>query len=78
MQVGAEPGGPHVTKPRDDYSSLARAMELTSRITTIALEMALPGLAGFWLGGGSIGGLGTQIVLLILGVLVGFAGECGT
>ena len=44
-------------------------MEWTSRITTIALEMALPGLVGFWLDRW----LGTQVVLLILGVLVGFA-----
>ena len=56
-------------KPPDDRSSLAQAMEWTSRITTIAMEMVVPGLLGYWLDQR----LGTRGVLLIVGVALGFA-----
>jgi len=44
-------------------------MEWTSRLTTIALEMVLPGLLGYWADQKA----GTGMLLLILGVTVGFA-----
>jgi len=43
-------------------------MEWSSRLTAIALEMVLPGLLGYWVDQK----LGTGILLLILGVAVGF------
>jgi ATP synthase protein I len=43
-------------------------MEWTSRLTGIALEMALPGLGGY----GLDRWLGTEPVLLIVGVFLGF------
>ena len=42
-------------------------MAWTSRVTTISLEMALPGLLGHW----ADQKLGTGMVLLVLGVLLG-------
>jgi len=38
-----------VGPPKDDRPPLAEAMEWVSRITTVVLEMVLPGLAGQWL-----------------------------
>lgn len=35
--------------PDDQVAPMAAAMEWVSRITTISLEMVLPGLAGQWL-----------------------------
>ena len=55
---------------RDDRSPWIKAMEWTTRLTTIALEMALPGVGGFFLDQW----LGTRVVFLILGVLIGFLG----
>jgi len=43
-------------------------MEWTSRVTTISLEMALPGLLGHW----ADQHWGTEPVLLVLGVIAGF------
>lgn len=43
------------------------AAEWTSRVTTIALEMVLPGLAGLWIDRK----LGTVLVFLVLGVALG-------
>lgn len=54
---------------QDDRSSMARAMEWTSHVTTIAAEMALPGLGGHWIDQR----LGTKMVFLLLGVAFGFA-----
>ncbi|MEN6451120.1 MAG: AtpZ/AtpI family protein [Thermoguttaceae bacterium] len=48
---------------------LVAAMLWTSRITSIALEMAVPGLLGYWLDRR----LGTGLVLLLVGVAIGFA-----
>jgi len=47
---------------------MVAALQWTSRITTIALEMAVPGVIGYWLDGR----LGTGRVLLLLGVALGF------
>jgi F0F1-type ATP synthase assembly protein I len=53
----------------DPRSPLAVAMEWSSRVTGIALEMVLPALVGFWLDQR----LGTRMVFLMLGAAVGFA-----
>ncbi len=39
----------HVTDSSPERSPMANAIEWVSRITVIALEMVLPGLAGQWL-----------------------------
>lgn len=74
MPGGATPGDFHqngirVTNEHDDRSPMAQAMEWTSQVTTIAVEMALPGLGGYWLDRR----LGTRMVFLMLGVALGFA-----
>ena len=56
-------------KSPDQRPPLAVAMEWSSRITTIALEMVLPGAAGYWLDLK----LGTRIVFLVIGVVLGFS-----
>jgi ATP synthase protein I len=58
-----------VTHPPEDRSPLALAMEWTSRLTTISLEMVLPGLLGYWVDQK----LGTRVVFLLLGVIAGFS-----
>jgi ATP synthase protein I len=58
-----------VTQERDERPPLAVAMEWTSRITTISLEMAVPGLIGYWLDQRLVG---RGFVFLVLGVIVGF------
>jgi len=45
------------------------AMEWVSKITTISLSMALPGVGGIWIDNN----LGTMPVFIILGVVLGFA-----
>ncbi len=52
----------------DDRPPIVVALEWTTRLTTIALEMALPGAGGFWLDQW----LGTKALFLVLGVIVGF------
>jgi F0F1-type ATP synthase assembly protein I len=52
----------------DDRSSLARGWALSTTISTIALEMVLPGMLGFYI---DIK-LGTTMVFLVLGLVVGF------
>jgi F0F1-type ATP synthase assembly protein I len=56
-----------VTNSSNDRSPLTLAMEWTSRVTTISLEMVLPGLLGYWLDQR----LGTRIVFLVLGAILG-------
>ena len=46
---------------------MAVAMEWVSRITTVALEMVLPGLGGVWLDRK----LGTLVVFTLIGFAVG-------
>ena len=53
----------------DDRSPLVVALEWTSRATTISLEMVLPGLLGYW----ADQRWETGPVLLVLGVMLGFA-----
>jgi F0F1-type ATP synthase assembly protein I len=54
----------------DDRSSYADAMQWVSRITSVVTEMVLPGVIGYWIDLR----LGTQVVFLILGVILGFVG----
>jgi F0F1-type ATP synthase assembly protein I len=56
--------------PPDDRSSYASAMQWVSRITSIGIEMVLPGLIGYWIDLR----LGTKPLLLIFGVILGFVG----
>jgi F0F1-type ATP synthase assembly protein I len=53
---------------RDDRSPLALGLEWASRITTVAFEMVIPGLLGYWLDRR----LGTLPLFLALGSLFGF------
>lgn len=54
---------------RDDRSPLALGLEWSSRITTVALEMVVPSLIGYWIDLK----LGTRLVFLISGTVLGFA-----
>ncbi len=54
----------------DDRDSYALAMQWVSRITTIVIEMVLPGVIGYWIDLR----LGTKVVFFILGVILGFVG----
>lgn len=56
-------------EPRDGRSPLALGLEWSSRITTVALEMVVPSLVGYWLDQK----LGTRLLFLILGTVTGFA-----
>jgi F0F1-type ATP synthase assembly protein I len=58
-----------MTEPPDDHSPLADAAEWTARITTICLELLLPIAGGCWLDHW----LGTHVLFLIIGVILGFA-----
>jgi F0F1-type ATP synthase assembly protein I len=55
----------------DDRSSYANAMVWVSRITSISIEMVLPGVIGYYL---IDRWLGTKVVFLILGLILGFVG----
>ncbi len=56
-----------MTEPSDDRSPLSTALQMTSRITGVALEMVVPGLIGYWVDAK----LGTRAVFLLLGVALG-------
>jgi len=51
----------------DDRSAIAQATAWASRVTTVALEMVIPGLIGLWIDRH----LGTVMVFLVLGVIGG-------
>jgi ATP synthase protein I len=55
----------------DDPSSYANAMAWVSRITSISMEMVVPGLIGYYL---LDRWLGTKVVFLILGLILGLIG----
>lgn len=57
-------------EPPDDRASLAQAWAWSSRITSVALEMVLPGVLGYWIDQK----LGTVMVFLLLGVILGMTG----
>ena len=59
-----------VNEPDDQRSPWAVAMEWTSRLTTISLEMVLPAVGGYWLDRHLGWG---KPVFLLLGTLLGFA-----
>jgi hypothetical protein len=46
---------------------MAKAYHWSTRVMVVALEMVLPGLAGYWLDQR----LGTQVVLMLIGFAVG-------
>ncbi len=54
---------------RDDRPPLALAIEWSSRLMVIALEMALPAAGGYWLDSR----LGISPVFVIVGAILGFA-----
>jgi F0F1-type ATP synthase assembly protein I len=56
-----------VEKSPPDQSVIAEAIAWSSRITTVALEMVIPGAVGYWVDQR----LGTVAVFLILGVVIG-------
>jgi F0F1-type ATP synthase assembly protein I len=58
-----------VDNSQNNRPPLVVAMEWASRLMSIGLEMALPGLGGYWLDQW----LGTKVVFLILGASIGFA-----
>lgn len=60
---------PAVKDSSDGRSPLAVALEWSSRITVISLQMVLPGLFGYWLDQR----FGTKVVFLILGIFFGLA-----
>lgn len=70
MMVVPPPDNPdNDDEEQDDRSGLARGLARASQATTVAAEMALPGLGGYWLDER----LGTGMVWLLVGVAVGFA-----
>lgn len=56
-------------QPRDDSSPIVVAMQWSSRITTISLELIVPVLIGYWLDRL----WGSLPLLIIVGVIIGFA-----
>jgi hypothetical protein len=59
--------GNQVSEPTDDRSPLAKAYGWAARIMVVALEMVLPGLAGYWLDQR----LGTVVLFMLLGFGLG-------
>jgi F0F1-type ATP synthase assembly protein I len=59
-----------LNNPPDDRSALARAIELGSLVTTIALVMVVPIVLGYWLDRW----LDTRAAFTILGAALGMAG----
>ena len=55
----------------DDQTSYSNAMVWVSRITSISMEMVVPGLIGYYL---LDRWLGTKVVFLILGLILGLVG----
>lgn len=56
-----------VTTPSDDRSPSAKAYQWASRIMIVALEMVLPGLAGYWVDKK----FGTVVLFMLIGFVVG-------
>lgn len=52
---------------REDRSPIAAAMAWASRITSVSLEMVVPGLLGYWLDGR----IGTTAVFTVGGFAIG-------
>ena len=58
---------PTVNEQRDDRSSLARVVQVSSQMTTIAGEMVVPILLGAWIDGRA----GTKGLFAIIGGAIG-------
>lgn len=56
-----------MVKPSDDRSAMAIAFQWSFTVMTIAAEMVVPGLFGYWLDQR----LGTRAVFLLLGFVLG-------
>lgn len=56
-----------MTNSSDDRSPLAEAAAWASHVTTIALEMVIPGIIGVWIDRQ----LGTVLLFLLLGIILG-------
>ena len=56
-----------MTRSTDDRSPSAKAYQWSTRIMVVAMEMVLPGLAGYWLDQR----LGTVVLLMLVGFAVG-------
>jgi ATP synthase protein I len=54
----------------DPHFDYVKAMQWVSRITSISMEMVLPGVLGYFVDQW----LGTKLVFLILGLILGFVG----
>jgi F0F1-type ATP synthase assembly protein I len=59
-----------VTNAPDDRSPLAEGIAWASRVTTIALEMVIPGVIGLWVDD-KLGTMEVFPVFLVLGVILG-------
>ena len=62
-----ESTGPEIDE--DDRSAVARGMSLSFQVLALAMSGAVPGLVGFWIDQK----IGTRFLLLIVGLIVGFA-----
>ena len=58
---------PHVKNLPDDRSIMAQAIAWSSRVTTISLEMVIPGMIGCWIDRK----LGTVMLFLVVGMVFG-------
>ncbi len=56
-----------MTSPPNDRSPLAEAIAWSARVTTIAMEMVIPGVIGIWIDRK----LGTVMVFVVLGIILG-------
>ncbi len=65
--VAAHRSAASVTNPTDERSPIATAYQWVSRITVVALEMVLPGLAGYWLDQR----IGTGVLFMLIGFGLG-------
>ena len=67
MAAASLNSGDDVKTNPDDRSPIARAAAWSARILTVAMEMVLPGLLGYWLDEK----LGTKVLFLLVGLMLG-------
>ena len=58
---------PRVNDAQDDRSNVSIALAWASRVITISMTMAVPGIGGYWLDSR----LGTRVLFTLLGVALG-------
>jgi len=63
-----------LTTPPEQQSPLAAAMAWSARITSIALEMALPALGGYWLDRKLATGYLFTVIGAVVGMVLGTVG----